>query len=270
MIHHLAVFGHPVGHSKSPLIHQAFARQVGIEIRYDKIEAPLTGFGAAARTFLAAGAKGFNITVPFKFDAYRLADSVSARARHAEAVNTMLVLADGQLFGDNTDGPGLVTDLTVNLGWQLRGKRVLVLGAGGAVRGVLGDLLAVEPACLHLWNRTPAKAAALVDQFSGPLRVPSNDELASAYDIVINGTSAGLTGGLPDIPAGTIGPNSHVYDMVYSDTTTAFNQWSQAHLAAATSDGLGMLVEQAALAFEVWFDLQVETKPVIDLLRAAT
>jgi shikimate dehydrogenase len=267
-MHRLAVLGHPVAHSQSPRIHQAFASQVGIDIRYDKIQPPLDGFEARAREFIAAGAKGFNITVPFKFDAYQLADTVSDSARIAEAVNTIKVQADGKLVGDNTDGPGLVTDITVNLGWRLRGKRVLVLGAGGAVRGVLGHLLAAEPECLHLWNRTPAKSAVLVDQFDGLEHFASDDELESAYDLVINGTSAGLTGRLPAIPARVIGRNSCVYDMVYSDQTTDFNQWCQANSALATSDGLGMLVEQAALAFEIWFGLKVKTEPVIAMLRA--
>ena len=268
MTHRLAVLGHPVGHSQSPRIHQAFASQVGIDIRYDKIELPLDGFEAGARGFIADGAKGFNITVPFKFDAYQLADSVSDNARLAEAVNTITVLADGELLGDNTDGPGLITDIADNLGWHLRGKRILVLGAGGAVRGVLGSLLAAEPEYVHLWNRTPEKSVALVDQFDGPLGCATSDELESAYDLVINGTSAGLMGRLPAIPARVIGRDSHVYDMVYSQQATDFNQWCQAHGAAMTRDGLGMLVEQAALAFEIWFGLKVKTQPVMAMLRA--
>ncbi len=266
----LAVLGHPVSHSKSPSIHQAFARQVNINIRYDKIEAPLQEFAASARAFIAEGAKGFNITVPFKFDAYQFADVVSDRARLAQAVNTIKVLPDGKLFGDNTDGPGLVTDLTQNLGWQLQGKRILVLGAGGAVRGVLGNLLAAGPLSLDLWNRNPAKAADLVAHLGGSVRLTDSDSLAFGYDLVINGTSAGLTGGRPQIPTSVIGANSHVYDMVYSDQMTEFNQWCMNNGAVAVSDGLGMLVEQAALAFELWFDRKVQTRSVIDLLRGAS
>jgi shikimate dehydrogenase len=269
MIHQLAVFGHPVAHSKSPLIHQAFARQVGLDISYAKIEAPASGFEQQARDFIAAGGRGFNITVPHKYAAFQLADELSTRAQHAQAVNTMTVLPDGSLRGDNTDGAGLVADLLGNLGWTLQGRRILVLGAGGAVRGVLMNLLATEPQALHLWNRTLATANTLSDHFGAPLLAVAAEALENSYDIVINGTSAGLDGRVPAIPAHVIGPQTRCYDMVYSNTTTSFNRWCATNGAAATSDGVGMLVEQAALAFSLWFDREVETPPVIQLLRAA-
>ncbi|MDP4598642.1 MAG: shikimate dehydrogenase [Pseudomonadales bacterium] len=270
MIHQLAVFGHPVAHSKSPLIHQAFASQVGLNVSYAKIDAPVSAFEHQARDFVAAGGRGFNITVPHKYAAFQLADELSSQAQHAQAVNTITVLPDGRLRGDNTDGAGLVTDLHNNLGWTLAARRILVLGAGGAVRGVLLNLLATEPRVLHVWNRTSATATSLSAHFGEPLLAVSTEALESSYDVVINGTSAGLDGRVPAIPASVIGPQTRCYDMVYSNTTTSFNAWCLTHGAAATSDGLGMLVEQAALAFSLWFERQVKTQPVIQLLRALT
>jgi shikimate dehydrogenase len=266
-MYQLAVFGHPVAHSKSPLIHQAFARQVSLTINYAKIEAPLDGFEAQARKFIAQGGAGFNITVPFKTAAFEMADELTPAARKAEAVNTIKVVEAGRLLGANTDGPGLATDLIQNLGWSLQSKRVLVLGAGGAVQGVLMNLLAAQPTAVHLWNRTPAKAKALAQKFDGPLLPVATSDLESAYDIVINGTSAGLSARVPDIPRRVVGPHSCCYDMVYGSTQTSFIQWCLQSGPQATSDGLGMLVEQAALAFELWFDHRVDTLPVRQLLR---
>jgi shikimate dehydrogenase len=267
MKHQLAVFGHPVAHSKSPLIHQAFAQQAGVAINYEKITAPLNGFEARAREFITQGGVGFNITVPFKGAAFGLADELTSGARQARAVNTIKVLKGGRLLGANTDGPGLVMDVLQNLGWSLRSKRILVLGAGGAVQGVLMNLLATQPASVHLWNRTAETAETLVGKFEGPLRAVTTQALESNYDIIINGTSAGLSARVPDIPRYVIGPDSCCYDMVYSATKTSFIQWCLQSGPQATSDGLGMLVEQAALAFELWFDQSVETEPVRQLLR---
>jgi shikimate dehydrogenase len=267
MMHRLAVFGHPVVHSKSPLIHQAFARQAGLMINYEKIEAPLDGFVAHAREFIAQGGVGFNITVPFKGAAFEMADELTSAASQAEAVNTIKVLEGGALLGANTDGPGLVLDLRQNLGWSLRSKRILVLGAGGAVQGVLMNLLAAQPTAVHLWNRTSQTAKTLAEKFEGPLTAVTTEALESGYDLVINGTSAGLSARVPDIPSRVIGPQSCCYDMVYGTTETSFVQWCLQFEPQATSDGLGMLVEQAALAFELWFDRQVDTLPVRKLLR---
>jgi shikimate dehydrogenase len=269
-MHQLAVFGHPVAHSKSPLIHQAFASQAGLVINYEKIEAPLDGFETQARTFIAQGGVGFNITVPFKGAAFGMVDELTPAAKQAEAVNTIKVLDDGGLLGANTDGPGLVVDLIQNLGWSLQSKRVLVLGAGGAVQGVLMNLLAAQPAAVHLWNRTPQTAKTLAEKFDGPLVAITTQALESGYDIIINGTSAGLSARVPDIPSRVIGSQSCCYDMVYGATQTSFVQWCRQFGPQATSDGLGMLVEQAALAFELWFSCQVETLPVRQLLRPSS
>jgi len=266
-MHKLAVFGHPVAHSKSPLIHQAFASQSGIDLSYEKIDPSKDGFGRRALEFVAQGAVGFNITLPFKGEAFALADELTAGAKRAEAVNTIKVLQGGRLLGANTDGPGLVVDITHNLGWALQSKRILVLGAGGAVQGVLMNVLAAQPASVHLWNRTSQTAIALAAKFHSPLRAVPIEGLESAYDVIINGTSAGLSAQIPDIPHRVIGPDSCCYDMVYGDTQTSFNRWCLQFGPQATSDGLGMLVEQAALAFEFWFDCQVDTLPVRQLLR---
>jgi len=266
-MHQLAVFGHPIAHSKSPLIHQAFARQVSLTINYEKIEAPLDGFEAYASEFIARGGIGFNITVPFKGAAFEMADELTPAARQAGAVNTIKVLEGGGLLGANTDGPGLVIDLIQNLGWSLQSKRILVLGAGGAVQGVLMDLLAAQPSVVHLWNRTPQTAEKLAEKFDGPLLAVTTLALESSYDIIINGTSAGLSARVPDIPCRVIGPNSYCYDMVYGAAQTSFTQWCLQSEPLATSDGLGMLVEQAALAFELWFNHRVKTLPVRQLLR---
>ena len=263
------VFGNPIGHSKSPLIHRMFAAQTGEQLSYDALLAPLDDFGGFAQAFFRDG-KGANVTVPFKEQACQLADSLTARAQRAGAVNTLKRLDDGSLLGDNTDGPGLVRDLTINAGIALRGKRVLLLGAGGAVRGVLEPILAQQPASLVIANRTVEKAEHLAQSFAdlGPVMASGFDWIDAPVDLIINGTSASLAGELPAIAPSLIAPgHTQCYDMMYGKEPTAFNRWASELGAARTLDGLGMLVEQAAEAFFLWRGVRPNSAPVLDELR---
>jgi shikimate dehydrogenase len=263
------VFGNPIGHSKSPLIHGMFAAQTGEQLSYEALLAPLDDFAGYARAFFVAG-RGGNVTVPFKEEAYRLADELSERARRAGAVNTLKKLDDGRLLGDNTDGAGLVRDLTVNAGLDLAGKRILLLGAGGAVRGVLEPLLAEQPQSLTIANRTVAKAEQLAREFAdlGPVAAAGFDWLSEPVDLIVNGTSASLAGELPPIEPSLIQPGHTVcYDMMYGKEPTAFNRWAAEHGAARCIDGLGMLVEQAAEAFFIWRGVRPDGAPVLAELR---
>lgn len=265
------VFGNPVAHSKSPVIHAAFAELTGQALRYEARLAPVEDFAGSLQAFLAEGGRGCNITVPFKEQAWALAEVRSPRAEKAGAVNTLLLGKDGRLHGDNTDGVGLVRDLVQNAGVTLAGKRVLVLGAGGAVRGVLGPLLAEKPATLVVANRTAAKADALAALFAdeGPVSGSGFEGLAGqSFDVVINGTSASLQGDLPPLPEGVLAPGAFAYDMMYGAAPTVFLQWAAAH-GAQIRDGLGMLVEQAAEAFWVWRHVRPSTAGVLAGLRAA-
>lgn len=265
------VFGNPVAHSKSPVIHAAFARLTGHALRYEARLAPVDDFAGSLGAFLAEGGKGCNITVPFKEQAWALAAVRSRRAEKAGAVNTLLSGKDGRLYGDNTDGVGLVRDLVQNAGVSLAGKRVLVLGAGGAVRGVLSPLLAEQPACLVVANRTAGKAEALAALFAdeGSISGTGFTGLAGQqFDVVINGTSASLQGDLPPLPADVLAPGAFAYDMMYGAQPTVFLQWAAAH-GAQTRDGLGMLVEQAAEAFFIWRNVRPPTAGVLAELRAA-
>lgn len=267
-----AVFGNPVAHSKSPQIHSLFAAQTGEAIEYQRVLAPLNDFPGSVRAFVHDHGRGFNVTVPFKEEAWRMARRRSARAEKAGAVNTVTVESDGLLTGDNTDGVGLVRDLTHNLGWLLRGQRVLVLGAGGAVRGILTPLLAEQPASVVIANRTAEKAAGLAALFAdeGVIGGGGFAELADAhaFDVIINGSSASLAGALPPVPAQAIGAGTRCYDMMYGRQETVFNRWAREHGAAVCADGLGMLVEQAAEAFFVWRGKRPDTAPVMAALRA--
>jgi len=265
-----AVMGNPIAHSKSPQIHRLFARQTGQSISYEAILVQKDRFGEAVADFLAAGGKGLNVTVPFKQQAWQLADESSSRARRAGAVNTLMARSDGTLFGDNTDGTGLVRDLTVNLVINLTGKRILMMGAGGAARGVLEPLLAEQPSALVIANRTAERAEELARVFAdlGDLRGCGFPVLAGErFDLVINATAAGLRGEVPELPEGVIGPQTCCYDMVYSSGPTAFMQYAQARGARCAFDGLGMLVEQAAESFRLWRGVSPRTAPVIELLR---
>ena len=212
---------------------------------------------------------GCNITVPYKTAAWRLVDKCSSKAQLAQAVNTISSNDSGELVGDNTDGGGLARDLLRNLGWSLEAKNILVVGAGGAVSGVLTNLLEAAPAAIDLWNRTYEKALELEKRFGNPsLRAVDRESLSAGYDIIINGTSAGLSGQVVELPTRILAKHSHCYDMVYGQKITPFNRWCLNQTNCSVADGLGMLVEQAALAFTIWFDTQVETGGVINRLRA--
>lgn len=267
-----AVIGHPISHSKSPRIHSLFAQQTGEALEYTAIQAPLDGFAETVRQFFERGGKGLNVTVPFKEQAWQLARWRSERAEKAGAANTLYYDQDGALMADNTDGFGLVRDLTVNCGVDLADARILILGAGGAVRGVLGPVLAQGPAAVTLANRTVAKAQALVDLFRDEagqtvLEACGFEQPAQPFDVIINGTSASLQGDLPPLAPSVIGADTVVYDMMYSQQTTTFNQWALDQGAVRVFDGLGMLVEQAAEAFRVWRGVRPDTAPVMAALR---
>ena len=263
------VFGNPIEHSKSPRIHTLFAEQTGQKMHYDRTLAPLEDFEQHVLAFMRAGGQGANVTVPFKEQAFALAHSHGEQAELAGAVNT-LSFADGRIRGDNTDGAGLLHDLVDNHGISLAGEQVLILGAGGAVRGVLGPLLAAAPARVHIANRTVARALALVKRFArlGRLTAGSLDELAGQhFGLIINATSAGLEGEAPPLPDDVLAAGGRTYDMLYGDTETAFMQTARALGDAQPLDGLGMLVEQAAESFYIWRGVRPDTAPVIAALR---
>jgi len=263
------VFGNPIAHSKSPLIHALFAEQTGESLNYQTSLAPLDGFTAFARHFFETG-RGANVTVPFKEEAYRMADRLTERGRRAGAVNTLARQPDGTLLGDNTDGAGLVRDLKVNHGITLKDKRILLLGAGGAVRGALEPLLAEEPQALVVANRTVEKAEKLAQEFAelGPILAAGFDWLEEPVDIIINATSASLSGELPPIAPSLIQPGeTFCYDMMYAKEPTAFCRWAKEHKAGQAVDGLGMLVEQAGEAFYLWRGVRPDSAPVLAELR---
>ena len=265
-----AVIGNPVAHSKSPQIHAEFARQTGQDLVYETLLAPTARFVATASAFRARGGRGLNVTLPFKGEAFRFADRMSERARAAQAVNT-LKFESGAIFGDNTDGAGLVSDLVRNLGGAVAGRRILLLGAGGAARGVLEPLLEQQPAQLVLANRTPEKAQLLAQTFRGGLEACTYAALAGRqFDLVVNATSASLAGALPPLPPGVFARGALAYDMMYGKRETPFLAFARDEGATVLADGLGMLVEQAAESFFVWRGVRPDTAPVLKLLRQAT
>lgn len=264
-----AVIGNPIAHSKSPQIHAMFARQTGQDLRYEAVEAPLDGFAATVARLRDAGYQGCNVTVPFKFEAFRLCHRLSGRARAAQAVNTLL-FRDGEILGDNTDGAGLLADIENNLGFRLLFKRVLLLGAGGAAHGVAWPLFNAGPT-LVIANRTVDKAQQLAGEFSGYGTVTASSYEALAgrqFDVVVNATASGLSDELPPLPPGVFAPGALAYDMMYG-RETPFMRFARAQGAALVSDGLGMLVEQAAEAFFKWRDVRPDTRPVLAALRGA-
>lgn len=266
-----AVFGNPIKHSKSPHIHMTFAEETGEDIHYRSHKVEPDKFVDAAHSFFNNGGKGLNITLPFKTDAFNFADTLSDRATRAGAVNTLAIQDDGSIYGDNTDGIGLVRDICDNLGWQIEGKRLLILGAGGAVRGILKPIIKQKPASLVIANRTVAKAEALADSYADLLSMDACgfDALeGSKFDLIINGTSSGLTGDLPHLPSGLLADDGCCYDMVYGSEPTVFMRWGAENMAWALADGLGMLVEQAAESFCIWRGKRPSTRPIIDALRA--
>ncbi|WP_372878196.1 shikimate dehydrogenase [Spongiibacter marinus] len=265
-----AVFGNPIKHSRSPQIHAAFAEQTGQALHYRAHKVELGRFAEVASEFFRNGGRGLNITVPFKLDAFEFADELSGRARRAGAVNTLARGEDGRIYGDNTDGVGMVRDINDNLGWSLAGKRILVLGAGGAVRGILGPLLKQRPDELVVANRTLEKAEALAELFAelGPVSGQPFEALPGRqFDLIINGTSASLSGDLPPLPSHILSNEGSAYDMMYGAEPTPFMRWAAAEAAWAVSDGLGMLVEQAAESFCIWRGVRPDTRPVIELIR---
>lgn len=262
-----AVIGNPVAHSKSPQIHAEFARQTMQDMSYELLLAPIDAFVSSASAFRARGGRGLNVTLPFKVEAFRFATTCSERARAAQAVNTLRFDSDA-IFGDNTDGAGLANDITRNLGRSIAGRRVLLLGAGGAARGVIGPLLEQHPAQLALANRTPEKAQQLAQSFRGAIEGGGYAALAGhEFDIVINATSASISGALPPLPQGVFAPGALAYDMMYGKADTPFLAFARSQGAATLADGLGMLVEQAAESFFIWRGLRPDTAPVLKLLR---
>jgi shikimate dehydrogenase len=264
-----ALVGHPVEHSRSPLIHSLFARQTGENTSYELIDAEPESFEIAVRDFGAAGGKGMNVTVPHKEAAYALVDEISAPADVAGAVNT-IKFVDGRLHGENTDGVGLLRDLVANQHQTLAGKRILVLGAGGAARGVVGPLLAANPSELVIANRTRERADALVARLKSSLapRTVAFDALAGLppFDLLLNATSAGLKGEAPPFPGSLLGPQSFCYDLVYSVNDTPFVVWARKHGAGRAVQGWGMLIEQAAESFFIWRGVRPDTKPILKQL----
>ncbi|WP_438984962.1 shikimate dehydrogenase [Aequoribacter sp.] len=267
-----AVFGNPIKQSRSPFIHAEFAKQTGISLQYRAIRVELDDFERSVTDFFKAGGSGLNVTVPFKEQAYQLASRHSARAVRAKACNTLKPDGDG-VYGDNTDGIGLIRDMVANHGWNLRGARVLLLGAGGAARGVMEPLLRESPECLVVANRTLTKAETLAQEFADLGKVWARDltDLSAelAFDVIINATSAGLKGETPDLPDSLLGDRCCCYDMVYGAEPTAFMRWAAENAAWAVSDGLGMLVEQAAESFYIWHQERPDTASVINHLRGS-
>jgi len=264
-----AVMGNPIAHSKSPRIHTLFAAQTGQNLEYRALLVEPGGFATAAQAFRDAGGKGLNVTVPFKQDAWVFADLLSARAERAGAVNTLIFRPDG-IWGDNTDGPGLVRDLTINHRCLLAGKQILLLGAGGAARGVLQPLLAEQPAQLVIANRTVEKALGLALRFNdlGSVSACGFTELAGRrFDLIINATAAGLQAAVPSLPGDVLATEGWCYDLMYGQEPTAFVRWGREQGAVQSLDGLGMLVEQAAESFHLWRGVWPETAAVIAALR---
>ena len=264
-----AVMGHPIAHSKSPFIHRRFAAEIGEPVAYDALHVEPDGFREAVERFRAEGGRGLNVTIPFKEEAFTLASRRSERAERAGAVNTLWF--DGtDIRGDNTDGIGLVRDLVRNLAVELRDRSVLVLGAGGAARGVVGPLLDESPRALVIANRTPSRAVELAGRFAGqgPVSTAVFEALAAArFDVVVNATASSLAGDLPSLPAGTLRAGGVAYDTAYAARPTPFVRWGAGEGAAVATDGLGMLVEQAAESFRLWRGREPRTGPVIDALR---
>lgn len=268
-----AVFGHPISHSRSPDIHARFAAQTRQAMEYRAIDVPAETFESTLTTFIKEGGRGLNCTVPLKEIAFGICDVVSDRARRSGAVNTLKVLENGTLLGENTDGVGLYRDLTHNLGLCLSGRRILILGAGGATRGIIEPLLEAKPESLWIANRTVARAERLAEDFKslGQIRAMGFTDLqGSAFDLILNATSASLTGELPPLPEGLLATGGSCYDLAYGKAPTPFVLWGREQGALQSADGIGMLVEQAAEAFEIWRGVFPETRPVIEALAGGS
>ncbi len=262
-----AVIGNPIGHSKSPPIHTEFARQTGQDLVYTALEAPHDGFKLAVDTFRANGGRGLNVTMPFKGDAFAYATEFTERARLTQSVNTLSFDGD-RILADTADGAGIVRDIQQNMHFAIQGRRVLLLGAGGAVRSVLLNILEQQPALVVIANRTVEKALAVQQQYAAHERCHSltvraggyGDIRGQAFDLVISGTSASMTGELPPLPPEVFAPGSLAYDMVYGKGETAFLRFAREHGAAQFADGLGMLIEVAAESFFIWRGVRPNTQ----------
>ena len=273
-----AVIGNPIAHSKSPQIHSYFAQQAEEQLMYEALLSPLDEFTETVQAFREGNGMGLNVTVPFKQEAFELADELSDYAKNAGAVNTLVFRKDGSIYGTNTDGIGLVRDLVENHQSLIQGKRVLLLGAGGAVRGVMQPLLMQMPKQIFIANRTPERAIELAADMQGlttQLNSSSPCDLAGGgfadiqgeFDLIINGTAASLQGIMPPIPESCLASGVHCYDMMYGGRPTAFENWCEDQGAAKVMNGLGMLVEQAAESFSIWRGKMPDTKPVLEAMR---
>ena len=264
------LFGHPVSHSWSPFIHGMFARQFDHVVDYKLRDVSPTEFRHAVINFFVEGGGGANVTLPHKPAAAEIVNDLSARAERARAVNTIIRRSATELYGENTDGVGLVTDLTRNLGVTLSGGRLLILGAGGAVRGVLAPLLEQEPREIRIANRTPERAQRLREEFSdlGEISASNFDAVDdSPWDVIINATAASLAGEVPALPPNAVGPDTVCYDMAYGRGDTAFMRWATERGSTRAYKGWGMLVEQAAESYLLWHGMRPETRPVMDALE---
>ena len=260
------VMGYPVSHSRSPVIHRLFALQTGQQMQYELLQVSPEKLETAVRQFQRTGGKGLNITVPHKQAVLELVDQLSDRAATAGAVNT-LSFRGSEIHGDNTDGIGLLRDLNVNLGVPLQGANILILGAGGATRGIVGPLLEMQPKALRIANRTLDKAQVIAADFDryGPITACGFNmvPVSEPYDLVINATSAGLSGETPPYPAAAVSERTFCYDLSYGLSPTPFSTWARDQGAAASVTGWGMLVEQAAESFEIWRGIRPDTAPVL-------
>jgi shikimate dehydrogenase len=266
-----AVFGQPIKHSKSPRIHQLFAEQTGQLLSYSAQEVPSELFASSAKTFFAEGGKGLNCTVPLKELAWDFADNNTERAQLSKAVNTLALQPDGTILGDNTDGQGLITDLITNHKIALLGIRILILGAGGATRGIIAPILKLSPQSLTIANRTVDKAIKLAAEFHslGTISGHGFDDLKKRqFDLIINATSASLSDQLPPLTSESLANGCTCYDLAYADKPTAFVRWGLENHALKSLDGIGMLVEQAAEAFFIWRGIRPKTRAIIDLLNS--
>lgn len=274
LIDRYCVFGNPIAHSKSPLLHAEFSKQTKQDLSYTAQCIDLDSFSPSATKFFTEGGKGLNITVPFKHDAFEFASNLTQRAMRAGAVNTLFLNENNTIVGDNTDGLGLITDITHHLNWELNHTKILIMGAGGAVRGILEPFIQASPQSITIVNRTKEKAQLLANDFSDlfPVTACSYEELHTrinpqTFDIIINGSSASLAGELPPLPNNIIDEKTCCYDMMYAKELTLFLLWAKEHSAQAISDGLGMLVCQGAESFNIWRGIKPETKEVIKLIR---
>jgi shikimate dehydrogenase len=271
LIDRYAVFGYPIKHSKSPRIHKIFAEQTRQLLEYNAQEVPAEQFSEAVAAFFAEGGKGLNCTIPLKELAWAYADVKTGRAQLSKAVNTLALQADGSIFGDNTDGIGLVTDLMTNHAITLTGSRILILGAGGASRGIIAPILEQSVHSIVIANRTVDKAFNLAAEFHQKGSITGcgfNDLKNRQFDLIINATSTSLSGQLPPLPEYLLAKNGVCYDLAYSNEPTVFVRWGLENHALKSMDGLGMLVEQAAEAFFIWRGIRPITRPVIELLSS--